>query len=215
MSNFDLKFTSNLQTQMMSLASEQESHPWKWFAPAHSKVLIVGTFPPTKRNWSYDFFYPNKANFFWRMMAHIAESPLQYFSGVEAVEERKHILEKLGIAITDMGHTIVRSNNSSLDENITAIQFMNIFQILEENPSIQKIIFTSSSGPNSAAGWFSRYLKSVNIIHSFPKGKKPIRCELEVFGKKMVLAILYSPSARAANRISFDQLVEMYRNEIK
>jgi G:T/U-mismatch repair DNA glycosylase len=138
---------------------EHETHPWKWFAPPNCKVLIVGTFPTAKRNWKYEFFYPYTANLFWRIMAAILKTELKYFSGLDAVNERKAILKKLPIAITDMGHRIIRNNNSSLDENLIAVEYMDIFQILEENPSINKILFTSSSGTVSAVGWFNKFLK--------------------------------------------------------
>ncbi|MDR0543024.1 MAG: uracil-DNA glycosylase family protein, partial [Dysgonamonadaceae bacterium] len=85
---------------------QEEIHPWNRYIPAEAKSIIIGTFPPTRRNWSYDFFYPNKNNYFWRIMARIAGSPLQYFSGKEAVEERKNILNRLGIGVSDMGRII-------------------------------------------------------------------------------------------------------------
>lgn len=193
---------------------QQEIHPFKWFVPEDSRVLIVGTFPPTKRNWSYDFFYPNKRNLFWRVMAGVAGVFLQYFSGIEAVEERKKLLQNLQVGITDMGHTITRINDSSLDEHLSIITYMDILTILDNHPSINKIIFTSSSGPVSAAKWFNQYLTTQNILHKFPKGVKPVRSSFEFKNRKISLSVLYSPSARAANRISFEQMVAMYRTEI-
>jgi G:T/U-mismatch repair DNA glycosylase len=50
---------------------QQEIHPWNWYCPSEAKSLIIGTFPPTLRNWSFDFFYPNKNNYFWKIMARI------------------------------------------------------------------------------------------------------------------------------------------------
>lgn len=193
---------------------ENELHPWNWFAPEDSRVLIVGTFPPTKRNWSFDFFYPNKANLFWKVMARIAEVELQYPNGELAVEERKGILRKLGVAITDMGRHIQRSGNSSLDENLSVVEYMNIFQILDENPGIRKIIFTSSSGKESAARWFNNFLASHAIKHRFPVGKRPIKSAFQYNDRMIELVVLYSTSPRAANRFSFDTLVELYKNEI-
>lgn len=192
----------------------EELHPWNWFAPENSRVLIVGTFPPTKRNWSFDFFYPNKANFFWRVMAQIAQVELQYPNGDLAVEERKGILRKLHTAITDMGRHIARSNNSSLDENLSVVEYMNIFQILDENPGIRKIIFTSSSGKESAARWFNNFLAFHEIKHRFPTGKRPIKSAFQYQERSIELVVLYSTSPRAANRFSFDTLVELYKNEI-
>ncbi len=193
---------------------ESETHPFRLYVPKNSKTLIIGTFPPTKRNWSYEFFYPNKLNLFWPVMSRLANVELKYFSGLEAIEERKQILEALNVAITDMGLEISRKDGNSLDENLIVIQYMDIFKILYDYPAINKILFTSSSGTASAAKWFLAYLKSKNIIQKFPKGLKPLRSEF-LFDERIIqLVILYSPSRRAANRISFAGLVEMYKNEI-
>lgn len=193
---------------------QQETHPWNWFAPENCKTLIIGTFPPTKRNWKYDFFYPNTANLFWRMMARIAGTELKHFSGDEATTERKMILTKLGVAITDMGSIILRSDNSSLDENLAVVEYMDIFRLLDENPQITKIICTSSSGKVSASRWFLEFLKSRGVIHKFPKGQKPINSEIMYNDRIINVVIAYSPSARASNRIPFEKLVEIYKNEI-
>ena len=193
---------------------EEETHPWKWFAPANSRTLIVGTFPTAKQNWRYDFFYPNTSNLFWSVMTKVAGQELKNFSGQEAVTERKDILRKLKVTVTDMGFKVIRNDKSSLDEKLVPLKYMDIFQILDENPSIKKIIFTSSSGKVSATKWFSNFLTEQNINHKFPKDKKPIRSFLQHKGIQIQLVILYSTSPRAANRISFDKLVDMYRNEL-
>ncbi len=192
---------------------KEEAHPWKWFAPKDSTTLIVGTFPTAKHNWHFDFFYPNTANLFWKLLSKIAFTELKYFSGDEAVTERKDILRKLKVSVTDMGLNVIRHDESSLDEKLVPLKYMDIFQILNENPSIQKIIFTSSSGKVSASKWFINYLAKQKIQHKFPKGKKPIRSLLHYKDKQIQLVILYSTSRRAANRISFEQLIEMYKNE--
>ena len=191
---------------------QKETHPWKWYVPNNSKTLIIGTFPPVKRNWSYHFFYPNKQNLVWSVMSRLANKELTYFSGEAAVEERKQILELLKVAVTDMGFEIARKGDNSLDENLTA---MDIFEILKENLSINKIVFTSSSGTVSASKWFVHYLKIKNMNFKFPKGLKPLRSQFQFEERIIQLVILYSPSRRAANRISFEKLMEMYANEIK
>jgi G:T/U-mismatch repair DNA glycosylase len=192
----------------------EETHPFKLYTPANSKILIVGTFPPTKKNWSYEFFYPNRQNLFWKVMAQIAGRHPQHFSGAEAVEERKEILTSLNVAITDMGLRVSRNGESSLDENLNAIEYMDILEILDHNPLIHKIIFTSSSGKVSASRWFLNYLKQKDILHKFPKGLKPLHSVFNYNGRSIKLVILYSPSRRAANRISPDKLTAMYRAEI-
>jgi len=191
----------------------EEIHPWNWFGPSDSKVLLVGTFPSARRNWSYDFFYPNKVNLFWKILADISGMPLQHFSGDDAVSERKAILGSLKITLTDMGAKIARIDDSSLDEKLVPLRYMDIFRILDERPLINKILFTSSSGPVSSTKWFNDYLKQRGIAHRFPKAR-PIKSRLTYGSRQIDLAVLYSPSRRAAGRMPFNKLVEMYREEI-
>lgn len=193
---------------------EIEEHPWAWYAPKEATSLVIGTFPSAKRNWSYNFFYPNVNNLFWKIIANISEHKLVHFKDEDAVKERKALLSKLKIAITDMGHVVERSDGSSLDEKLELITPMDIFQILEENPSIKKIILTSSSGSVSALRWFKNYLKIKQTGIVIKAGIKPLYSVLNYKGRNITIAVLYSPSTRAANRISFEALVQMYRNEI-
>lgn len=191
-----------------------EKHPWNYFIPKGAETLIIGTFPPTRKNWSFDFFYPNKMNLFWGVMSAISGIDLKAYSDMEDVALRKHLLETLKAGITDMGKTILRNNDSSLDENLDIIEYMDIEALLQMHPSIEKIIFTSSSGRTSAAKWFENYLFTKDILFRFPKGKKPLRAEVFLAGRRTELVILYSPSRRAANRITSEELTRLYRDEI-
>jgi G:T/U-mismatch repair DNA glycosylase len=193
---------------------QEEIHPWNRYIPANAKSIIIGTFPPTLRNWSYDFFYPNKNNYFWRIMAQIAGKPLQHFSGEEAVEERKNILNQLGTGVSDMGKIIRRTKGSSSDENLEIVEYMDILRILEENPSLRKIIFTSSAGKSSAIGWFKAYLALHGIVFQIPKGKRPLRTHVRIAGKDIEIALLYSTSARAGAAVSLTYLTELFKNEL-
>lgn len=203
-----------MSAKLLNPNFETEKHPWNWFVPPGSRTMIIGTFPSALKNRRYDFYYPNPANLFWRMMAEIAGTSLKYFSGDEAVEERKKILEVLSVAITDMGKVVIRHHGSSLDEHLEVKHFMEIFTILREHPSIKKIIFTSSSGKSSAASWFIEYLRTMKQEFRFPKGVKPVHAEFKFDDRIIKLVIAYSPSPRAANRISFSKLTEIYKNEI-
>jgi G:T/U-mismatch repair DNA glycosylase len=195
--------------------SETEQHPWLWYAPPGATCLIIGTFPPTTRNWSFDFFYPNIRNLFWRIIAQISNGhTLRHYHGPEAVAERKMLLGGLKVAITDMGHVIRRTRNNSLDENLEIVLHMDIFRILDENPGISRIILTSSSGPVSALRWFKQYLIQKGIQLPIRPGPKPLHNTIEYNGRIIRIAVLHSPSLRAANRISFEALCSMYAAEI-
>ncbi|MDR1436532.1 MAG: hypothetical protein LBI65_00265 [Candidatus Symbiothrix sp.] len=193
---------------------KQEIHPWNWYCPEDAKTLIIGTFPPTLRNWSFDFFYPNKNNYFWKVMAGIANWELCYSVGIEAIEERKEILRQLKTGVSDMGKVICRKAGNSLDQNLEIVEYMDIFRLLRENPSIRKIIFTSSSGTSSAIRWFKNYLSLLKIDFKIPKGKRPLRTSVVIQGRSLEIVLLYSTSPLAGATIAFNRLVELYKNEI-
>jgi G:T/U-mismatch repair DNA glycosylase len=194
---------------------KEEKHPWNWYLPFGAKTIIIGTFPPTVRNWSYDFFYPNKNNYFWKIMAEIAGRKLCYVSGNEAVIERKEILNQLQTGLSDMGKIIRRTKNSSLDENLEVVEYMDIFQLLDENPFVNKIIFTSSSGKSSAIKWFKDYLFGKGIDYKIPKGQRPLKSQVNMNGKMIDVVLLYSTSPRAGASVSFEKLVTLFEKEIK
>jgi len=193
---------------------QEETHPWKWYVPAGAETIVIGTFPPTRRNWSFDFFYPNKNNYFWKIIARIAGRPLLYISGEEAVNEREELLNHLKLGVSDMGQIIRRKTDSSLDQNLEIVAYMDIFKLLTENPSVRKLIFTSSSGKSSAIGWFKEYLALHQIPFKIPKGKRPLRTSVIINDKSFEIVLLYSTSPRAGAAISFDDLTELFAREI-
>ena len=192
----------------------EEIHPWKWYVPPGAKTVIVGTFPPTRRNWSYDFFYPNINNYFWRIMAALAGQELQCFSGEEAVSERKALLDRLQVGLSDMGQIIYRTEDNSMDENLHIVEYMDILRLLDENPSVGKLVFTSSSGKASAARWFKDYLAMRGIRYNISKGARPLRSRLKLQGRPVELVLLYSTSPRVGAMVSFDKLVGLFGEEI-
>jgi len=191
-----------------------EIHPWNWYIPDGAKTVVIGTFPPTQRNWSFDFFYPNKNNFFWKIIARIAGCSLQHLSGEEAVDERKEMLNRLKFGVSDMGQIIRRKAGNSLDQNLEIVAYMDILKLLQENPSVRKLIFTSSSGKSSAIGWFKEYLSLHGIPFKIPQGKRPLRTAVTVNGKSLEVVLLYSTSPRVGASISFDALAELFAREI-
>jgi len=193
---------------------QEEIHPWKWYIPGGAKTVIIGTFPPTQRNWSYDFFYPNKNNYFWKIIARIAGCPLLCSSGEEAVSERRELLNRLKLGVSDMGHIIRRKAGNSLDQNLEIVEYMDIFKLLQENTSVRKLVFTSSSGKSSAIGWFKDYLSVHGIPFKIPQGKRPLRTSVIINNKSYEVVLLYSTSPRAGASVSFDALTELFAQEI-
>ena len=56
-----------------------ENHPLEPFLPGNAVLLMLGSFPPQKKRWSMDFFYPNLQNDMWRIFGLIFFHDKDYF----------------------------------------------------------------------------------------------------------------------------------------
>ena len=46
---------------------EIEQHPLEPFLPGNARLLMLGSFPPQRKRWSMEFYYPNWNNDMWRI----------------------------------------------------------------------------------------------------------------------------------------------------
>ena len=64
--------TSYLNTENMERSRDGvEYHPLRPFLPEKAKVLFLGSFPPQRKRWCMDFYYPNFINDHWRIEGQI------------------------------------------------------------------------------------------------------------------------------------------------
>ena len=58
--------TSYLNTENIARSKGGvEYHPLRPFLPERAKVLFLGSFPPQRKRWCMDFYYPNFINDHW------------------------------------------------------------------------------------------------------------------------------------------------------
>ena len=56
-----------------------EEHPLEPFLPSNAKLLMLGSFPPQKKRWSMEFYYPNLQNDMWRIFGLIFFDNKEHF----------------------------------------------------------------------------------------------------------------------------------------
>jgi len=191
---------------------KEETHPWKFHIPPGAGTLFIGTFPTAVHNWTFPFFYPNKANYFWKIMSSIAACNLNLqLAEAEAVAARKFLLSGLRIGVTDMGSRVARYKGLSGDEFLEVREFMPVLELLVNHPSVQTIALTSSTGRVSAALWFQAYLKQQQTTFAIPTGRKPQSVNLHLARRSVRVVLVPSPSPRSARRYVFEELVAMYK----
>jgi G:T/U-mismatch repair DNA glycosylase len=174
---------------------KSEQHPDWHFDIPEMKVLILGNFPPVEKRWSYRFYYPNKVNHFWKILAHIAKRPLQYFEGEAAVQERKNLMLYLKVGVENLGQTILRKGESSLDTNIEIKAYRDILGTIKKHPELETILMPGFHASSSTAQTFLKYLKEKQMLHTKPAKVRPGN-PFEIFIDKRTIhcEILYSTS---------------------
>ena len=95
---------------------EDEYHPLIPFLPEHAKVLFLGSFPPQRKRWCIDFYYPNFINVPWRIEGEVFFSNRQYFVDEEAkrfkLDEIVAFCKEKGLAFfVKTGHNMGRNLN--------------------------------------------------------------------------------------------------------
>lgn len=207
---------------------ELEIMPIPPFIDGNPTKLIIGTFPPSKGNWDYDFFFPNLKNRIWKTLGKVAynESHELFYNNYneDAVNERKQILLKLDAAMVNIIHSCIRKDingKSSLDNDLKVDKLQDIVnEILFPNKNIKSIFLTSSSGNNSCVSLLKEHLKENGISLNTKSTEKtragkianPFIDTIELNGRKINVYSLYSPSPTAQRRgITEDILLQQYK----
>ena len=71
-----------------------EYHPLHPFLPLNARLLMLGSFPPPKRRWCVDFYYPNKSNQMWLIFGELFYGDSQRFvNGADKSFKKNDIIE--------------------------------------------------------------------------------------------------------------------------
>lgn len=187
-----------------------EIHPDWYFDIPVMKTLILGSFPPHESKRDYPFYYPNKQNNFWKILAQLNNVPLKYFSGNDAVKERQHLMIELKTGVQNMGKQIVRIGTSARDADITIVEFQDVLSIINKHQELERIIIAGYSAENSTYRTFLKYLDSLNIKYTLPQAVKPSE-SFTVFVDDRKIKCFITNSTSTATRIKFTDLVSQFR----
>ena len=155
-----------------------------------SKKLIVGTIHPhDHENFEIPFFYGNKSSI-WEILSEAFPEDLKQpitLPGILA------FLEMHKISVSDIISKSRRVHPTALDKDLEPIE-LNKFIIEQIKESeISEILFTSGFQKNNAFKLF--YVDIIGkTITSEIRGNREVILDDEVFGRKVKLKILYSPS---------------------
>jgi len=137
------------------------------YTPKDATGLLIGTFPSVLirekfgrlRATDTDFFYGSIDNNFWPDLAAIYHRTFRFDWSEEAIEQRKDLLDGLGLALSDAIFAC-QTLGSAMDTALQNIELnKRLIQTLDNTPTITTLYFTSSSGKVNAESLTLRLLK--------------------------------------------------------
>ena len=132
---------------------EIETHPLEPFLPSNAKLLMLGSFPPQKKRWSMDFYYPNLNNDMWRIVGFLFFNDKDYF----LTETRKafcrdriiNFLHEKGIALFDTASSVRRLHDNASDKFLEVVQPTDIATLLRQIPLCKAIVTTGQKATDT------------------------------------------------------------------
>ncbi len=123
-----------------------EQHPLQPFLPEDARILMLGSFPPAKKRWCMDFFYPNYINDMWRIMGLVFFGDKDHFvDTVQRIFRKDAIVEWLthtGIALYDTATAVIRTKNTASDKDLEVVEETDVDALLRKLPQCQAIVVT-------------------------------------------------------------------------
>lgn len=123
-----------------------ERHPLEPFLPPNARLLMLGSFPPPRRRWCMDFFYPNRSNQMWNIFGLLFFGNAERLVDVEhktfRLEEIRSLLEGRGIAIYDTARAVRRLSGNASDKELQIVEKSDIPLLLSKIEHCHDIVCT-------------------------------------------------------------------------
>ena len=130
-----------------------EPHPLKPFLPAGARLLMLGSFPPQRKRWSMEFFYPNLQNDMWRIVGHLFFGDREHFL---VPGERRFDQERIetfcrerGLALYDTAEEVVRLRDNASDNFLQVVRETDVDELLRQIPDCRDIVTTGQKATDT------------------------------------------------------------------
>lgn len=185
------------------MTSAIEKHPLSPFLPINAKVLMLGSFPPARKRWCMNFFYPNWQNDMWRIFGYLFYEDKEHFLSVEEKRfkqgELEHFLIEKGIALYDTAVAVNRLKENASDKFLEIIEVAPLKELLVTLSACEVVIVTGEK----ALEIFSQYF---GIEEKLKMGES---CIFSFEGREMQLYRM--PSSSRAYPLSVEKKAQYYK----
>lgn len=123
-----------------------EQHPLRPFLPPDARILMLGSFPPPRKRWCMEFFYPNWGNDFWRIWGFIATGDRNHFvvPGEKRFDKERieAFCRQQGFALYDTAEEVVRLKNNASDNFLQVVRPSDLASLLKKLPLCHTLVAT-------------------------------------------------------------------------
>lgn len=123
-----------------------ERHPLEPFLPEGARLLMLGSFPPQRKRWSMEFYYPNFQNDMWRIFGLIFHNDRNRFvtPGGKAFDREaiEAFCREKGIALYDTSEEVIRLKDNASDNFLQVVREVDLAALLRHIPACHDIVAT-------------------------------------------------------------------------
>lgn len=199
-----------------------EYHPLIPFLPEQAKVLFLGSFPPQRKRWCMDFYYPNFINDHWRIEGQIFYGDKNHFVDLEAkrfkIDEIVAFCEEKGLAFFDTSTAIRRLQDNASDKFLEVVEPTDITALLKRLPHLRAIVTTGEKATETICRTMG--MAETPKVNTYVRvSNTDVTDETDIFANTNStnmtngggLLLYRLPSSSRAYPLSFDKKVEAYR----
>lgn len=186
-----------------------ECHPWQPFLPEHTRVLMLGSFPPSRKRWCMDFFYPNYINDMWRIFGlclygdaqHLVDSSKKTFR----LDDIKAMLQERGVGLYDTARVVRRTKNTASDKDLEVVEAVDLVDLLDRIPACRAVVTTGQKATDlfTAQMGISQPKVGGYVEFAFPMG--------DMGGTSRTLRLYRMPSSSRAYPMRLDRKAAFYQ----
>jgi G:T/U-mismatch repair DNA glycosylase len=158
---------------------EIEHHPLQPFLPPNARLLMLGSFPPPKKRWCMDFFYPNRTNMMWEIFGLVFYGDSQRLVDAEhktfRMEDIKALLTARGIAIYDTARAVRRLSGNASDKDLQIVEKTDISALLEQIPQCHDIVCTGQKSFSVLTEDYGVPVPAMGTSNKFVINGRPMR----------------------------------------
>ena len=176
------------------------------FLPENAKVLFLGSFPPQRKRWCMDFYYPNFINDHWRIEGQIFFGDKNHFVDVLnkrfKIDEIVAFCEEKGLAFFDTSKAIRRLQDNASDKFLEVVEPTDIPELIKQLPHLRAIVTTGQKATDVIAQTFNCPIPSIGSHIEIKIGNRDI-------------TFYRMPSTSRAYPLSINKKADVYRQLFK